>query len=391
MGKSERQAYLEAIRKRYKRARKKAKGLILDEFCAVCGYNRKYAVRILNQKKSRSRQSARPGPKPGYDSPALLNALKTIWFAADQICSKRLQALLPLWLPFYQQHYGELSEDMVNRLIRISPSTIDRLLRPVRLKQKNKGLTGTKPGTLLRNQIPIRTSVWDISEPGFMEADTVAHCGNSLTGDFVWSLTLTDYCSGWTECRATWNKGAEGVVAQIKDIEKKLPFRLKGFDCDNGSEFLNYHLLRYFQQHAHVIQFTRSRPYRKNDNAHVEQKNWTHVRQLFGYDRFDNVALVEQMNELYSEEWSALGNFFCPTFRLIEKVRINSRYKRKYEYPKTPYQRLIDSHSIDETTKQQLKARYESLDPFKLKSAIERKLKAIFKLVSVSSNVRRRL
>jgi len=227
--------------------------------------------------------------------------------------------------------------------------------------------------------------------PWFMEADTVAHCGNSLAGDFVWSLTLTDYCSGWTECRATWNKGAVGVVEQIKEIERMLPFKLKGFDCDNGSEFLNYHLLRYFQEHSNVIQFTRSRPYKKNDNAHVEQKNWTHVRQLFGYDRFDNIHLVELMNKLYAKEWSDLGNYFCPTFKLIEKIKINSRYKRKYDTPKTPYQRLLESDAIDEENKTKLKARYESLDPFKLKASVERKLKAIFKLVSVSSNVRLRL
>lgn len=391
MGKTERQAYLEAIKKRYNRAKKKDKHLILNEFCAVCQYNRKYAIRVLNRKKHRQRKPLKPGPKASYDSPELLKALKKIWFVSDQVCSKRLKALLPIWLPFYQQNFTSLSETIVNKLNTISPSTIDRLLKPTRIQQKGKGMNGTKPGTLLRNQIPIRTSVWDITEPGFLEADTVAHCGNSLAGDFVWSLTMTDYYSGWTECRATWNKGAVGVVDQIKDIEKKLPFKLKGFDCDNGSEFLNYHLLRYFQEHTGKIQFTRSRPYKKNDNAHVEQKNWTHVRQLFGYDRFDNSALVDLMNKLYAKEWSALGNYFCPTFKLIEKVKINSRYKRKYDTPQTPYQRLLDSNSINDKTKEQLKARYQTLDPFKLKASIERKLKAIFKLVSVSSNVRLRL
>ncbi len=391
MGKTERQAYLEAIKKRYNRAKKKDKHLILNEFCAVCQYNRKYAIHVLNRKKHRQRKPFKPGPKASYDSPELLKALKKIWFVSDQVCSKRLKALLPIWLPFYQQNFTSLSETIVNKLNTISPSTIDRLLKPTRIQQKGKGMNGTKPGTLLRNQIPIRTSVWDITEPGFLEADTVAHCGNSLAGDFVWSLTMTDYYSGWTECRATWNKGAVGVVDQIKDIEKKLPFKLKGFDCDNGSEFLNYHLLRYFQEHTGKIQFTRSRPYKKNDNAHVEQKNWTHVRQLFGYDRFDNSALVDLMNKLYAKEWSALGNYFCPTFKLIEKVKINSRYKRKYDTPQTPYQRLLNSNSINDKTKEQLKARYQTLDPFKLKASIERKLKAIFKLVSVSSNVRLRL
>ena len=154
---------------------------------------------------------------------------------------------------------------------------------------------------------------------------------------------------------------------------------------------MNYHLLRYFQEHTNTIQFTRSRPYKKNDNAHVEQKNWTHVRQLFGYDRFDDTQLVERMNDLYANEWSLLGNYFCPTFKLIEKVKVNSQYKRKYDKPKTPYQRLMESESIDQKTKEQLKARFETLDPFKLKASIERKLRTIFKLVSVSSNVRLRL
>ena len=196
MGKTERQKYLLAIKKRYKKARKGDKNLILNEFCAVCGYNRKYAIRVLNQKKRTIRKNQKPGPKSIYHSAELINALKKIWFVSDQMCSKRLVELLPIWLPFYQLNYGKLSDETVEKLNTISASTIDRLLKPTRIKQKGKGMNGTKPGTLLRNQIPIRTSVWDITEPGYVEADTVAHCGNSLAGDFVWSLTLTDYCSG---------------------------------------------------------------------------------------------------------------------------------------------------------------------------------------------------
>lgn len=391
MGKHERKSYLLAIKKRYKRSSKATKKLILNEFCEVCGYNRKYAIRLLNQKRKRTSKSLKPGPKYHYDSPELLKALKIIWFASDQMCSKRLVAAIPLWLPFYEMNHESLSDKTIKNLYKISASTIDRLLKPTRIKYSGKGLTGTKPGRLLRNQIPIRTDTWDISEPGFMEADTVAHCGNSLAGNFVWSLTLTDYYSGWTECRATWNKGAEGVVDKIKNIEKHLPFKLKGFDCDNGSEFLNYHLLRYFQEHKNVIQFTRSRPYKKNDNAHVEQKNWTHVRQLFGYDRLENIELIDKMNKLYANEWSELGNYFCPTLKLIEKTRINSKYKRKYDQPKTPYQRLIESNTISDEIKIKLNTSYQALDPFKLKASIERQLKAIFKLVTVTQNVRLRL
>ena len=194
------------------------------------------------------------------------------------------------WLPCrcgchtMRASFGALEESLRSKLTSISAASIDRLLKPIRV-QHPKGLSGTKPGTLLKNQIPIRTTHWDITLPGFMEADTVAHCGNSLAGDFVWSLTLTDILTGWTECRATWNKGSSGVLEQIKAIEQALPFKLRGFDCDNGSEFLNHHLLRYFSEHPVKPVFTRSRPYKKNDNAHVEQKNWTHVRQLFGYER----------------------------------------------------------------------------------------------------------
>ena len=390
MSLNERKSYLIAIKRRYRKARKSDKKTILDEFCQVCGYNRKYAIRLLN-KHNNFPVKRKSGRKPQYDSKEFIAALRRIWFATDQMCSKRLKAVIPLWLPYYQAHFGGLSEEVCQALARISPASIDRVLKPIRVRYGNKGLSGTKPGTLLRNQIPIRTNFWDVTQPGYLEADTVAHCGNSLAGDFVWSLTMTDYYSGWTECRATWNKGATGVVEQIKAIEQALPFSLKGFDCDNGSEFLNYHLLRYFQEHPNIIKFTRSRPYKKNDNAHVEQKNWTHVRQLFGYDRFDDKSLIDSMNSLYSKEWSLLQNYFCPTMKLKEKTRINSRYKKKYEEPQTPYQRLIDSDDIDEEQKRKLQARFKELDPFKLKARIEKKLKAIFKLVLVTQNVRLRI
>ena len=224
-----------------------------------------------------------------------------------------------------------------------------------------------------------------------MEADTVAHCGNSMAGDFIWSLTLTDIHSSWTECRATWNNGAQGVIEQIKNIEQGLPFPLKGFDCDNGTEFLNHHLLRFFTDRTPKIKFTRSRPYKKNDNAHVEQKNWSHVRHLLGYDRLDEPRLVDLINELYPNEWSLYQNHFCPTFKLIKKERINSKYKKKYESPKNPYQRLMESDQVTIQKKKQLLACHEDLNPFILKQNIERKLKTIFKLVTVTSNVRQRI
>jgi hypothetical protein len=370
--------YLEAIRLRYRRAKKGKKTKILDEFCEVCGYDRKYAIRLLNRRKRRRRN--RPGPKRQY-GPEVAKVLKRIWLASEQMCSKRLKAALPMWLPYYEKEYGELPKEVWKKVLRISPPTIDRLLSPVRAKQKAKGLCGTKPGTLLRNQIPIRTEHWDITGPGYLEADTVAHCGNSMAGSFVWSLTFTDLFSGWTENRATWNKGAEGVLTRVKELETCLAFPLLGFDCDNGSEFLNYHLLRYFQDRPHHVDFTRSRPYRKNDNAHVEQKHWTHVRQLFGYDRFDQPQLVDLMNDLYSQEWSLLQNFFCPSFKLKSKQRVNSKYIRHYDEPQTPYQRLIKSPKVSKKAKKQLRDTFESLNPFQLKRGIEQKLKKIFNLL----------
>jgi hypothetical protein len=389
MGKKEKYAYLEAIRSRYREADRESKTIILDEFCQVCSYNRKYAIRLLNRK--RKKLQGRPGRKPFYGFPELLKALRRIWLATDQMCSKKLVAAIPLWLPFYENASGRLSNEVAQKLLAISPATIDRLLLPTRLRSRKKGLGGTKPGRLLRNQIPIRTDNWDISQPGFMEADTVAHCGNSLLGDFIWSLTLTDIHSGWTECRATWNNGSHGVIEQIKDIEECLAFPLQGFDCDNGSEFLNHHLVGYFTKRVPKVKFTRSRPYKKNDNAHVEQKNWSFVRQLLGYDRLDNPGLVELINGLYSNDWSLYQNHFCPTFKLLEKKKIASKYKRKYEYPQTPYQRLMNSDCIAQEKKIQLQACHQDLNPFILKRKIEEKLKEIFKLVKVTNNVRQRI
>ena len=186
------------------------------------------------------------GPKPKYHDKELLAVLKRLWFATDQMCSKKLKAAVALWLPFYEQEYGRIDDRIKTKLYNISPSSIDRLLKPVRTRFTNKGRCGTKPGTLLKNQIPIQTSTWDCLQPGFFEADTVAHCGNSLAGDFVWSLTFTDILTAWTEIRAVWNKGSHGVLAQIKHIEQNIVFPILGFDCDNGSEFLNYHHLQVF-------------------------------------------------------------------------------------------------------------------------------------------------
>jgi hypothetical protein len=389
MSPSQKRSYREDIRRRYKKSSRKKKAVILDEFCEVCRYNRKYAIRILNHKPKKRRSKS--GRKPRYDAKSLLPHLKAIWLACDQMCSKRLKAALPAWLPHYEKENGELDEIIRGQIYSLSPATLDRLLKPLRIEYPSKGRSGTKPGRLLKNQIPIKTDNWDVTQPGFLEADTVAHCGNSLAGDFVWSLTLSDILSGWTENRATWNKGAEGVRKQIKNIEKNLPFPILGFDCDNGSEFLNHHLVRYFTKRKKPVQFTRSRPYHKNDNAHVEQKNWTHVRHLLGYDRLDKFAVVALLNDLYQQEWSNYQNYFCPVMKLIEKTKINSKYYKKYDRPTTPYQRLLNSEAISKDTKEQLRLNYATLNPFELKRNIERKLKRIFKLINITTDVRKRL
>jgi hypothetical protein len=381
--------YFEKIKERYKKANKKEKHLILDEFCTICSYERKYAIKKLSAKRKNKPDKKRSGPKPIYDEEITL-ILKNLWLATGQICSKRLKAAIPEWLPFYEKEYGEITPQSRSKVLKITPSTIDRKLRPVRITFKKKGLGGTKPGSLLKTQIPIRTDNWDIDRPGFLEADTVAHCGRSLLGDFVWSLTMTDIASHWTENRAVWNKGAPGIKEQIKDIEACLFFLILGFDCDNGSEFLNWSLWEYFvkDRARNPVQFTRSRAYKKNDNAHVEQKNWTHVRQLFGYERFDNQAVVDPMNDLYKNEWSQYQNFFLPTMKLLKKELIKSKCKRHYEEKaKTPYQRLVESEHITVEAKESLNAAYKTFNPFKLKKAIEKKAKMILNKVTVSSDM----
>ncbi len=378
--------YLENIKIRYGKANKKQKTAILNEFCLVCGYTRKHAIKKLSKKTKKINKSKnKPGPKIVYDQNIII-PLSKLWLDTGQICSKRLVAAIPLWLPFYDN----IESDIKLKLLSIKPATIDRKLKPTKAKFKTKGLCGTKPGTLLKQHIPIRTDNYDITKPGFLEADTVAHCGKSLEGDFVWSLTMTDIYSHWTEIRATWGKGSTGVIENIKDIERCLPFTLLGFDSDNGSEFLNWHLLRYLVTDRKVqpVLFSRSREYKKNDNAHVEQKNWTHVRQLFGYDRFDNQVVVKLMNNVYSKEWSNLQNFFLPTMKLLSKERINSKNVKHHEpLPKTPYQRLLDSPDISDTKKQDLIKTFSSLNPRFMKKSLERKLKLIFSIATVSSIV----
>ena len=278
--------YRETVHLRYKNATRQEKTTILNEFCATCGCHRKHAIRVLKGfKRFTKPKTKKRGKPPVYQNEAILNPLKKIWLAANLPCSKRLKVMLPIWLPGYVKLFGELSPEVTSALLNISPPTIDRILKPIRIHYTKRGRSTTKPGTLLRKQIPIKTNQWDESRPGFLEADTVAHCGDSTAGMYVNTIDFVDIATGWTEQRAVWGKGETGVLEQIQHIEKTLPFPILGFDCDNGGEFLNYHLQRHFAERKQPVQFTRSRSYHKDDNAHIEQKNWTHIRQWLGYDR----------------------------------------------------------------------------------------------------------
>lgn len=379
-----RMEYVEAVYLRYKKASKKGKNIILNEFCQNCGYHRKHAIRVLNHFRRFTKPKPRKRGKPSaYNKPSIMKTMKIIWYAADLPCSKRLKAILPLWLPSYIKEYGRLSNEVESALCNISAATIDRLLKPARIKYKVHGKATTKPGTLLRKQIPIKTEQWDETKPGFIEADTIAHCGESMAGMFVFTVDCVDIATGWTEQRAVWGKGETEVLKQIKDIEEYLPFPLLGFDCDNGGEFLNYHLVKYLLKRNNPVQFTRSRPYHKDDNSHVEQKNWTHVRQWFGYHRLDNPKFVPVMNDMYKSEWRLYHNFFLPSVKLIQKKRIASNIIKRYDTPKTPYQRVIESPDVSDSVKQSLQIRFNQLNPFALRKAIEKKLSGIFELINL--------
>jgi len=378
--------YLEAIYSRYKAGTRKQKKHILDEFCAACGYHRKHAIRLLKKFRRFSKpKQKKKGRLPVYQTEDVLTPLKRIWLAANLPCSKRLKAVLPLWLSGYAQQYGVLTEGATKALQAISPSSIDRLLKPARVKYKGRGKSTTKPGTLLRKHIPVKTNQWDENRPGFLEADTVAHCGTSMAGMFAFTIDCVDIATGWTEQRAVWGKGETAVLQQIKDIEASLPFPLRGFDSDNGSEFLNHHLLKYLSERKQPVQFTRSRAYHKDDNAHIEQKNWTHVRQWLGYHRFDEPEIVPLLNKLYTSQWRLFHNFFCPSVKLIEKQRIASKTIKRYDKPKTPYQRIMESPDITAEVKKELADLFQTLNPFLLRKAMEKRLKEIFQLCCKNS------
>ena len=369
--------YLKAIYARYRQATRPEKHQILDECCRVTGYHRKHAVRLLN------------GPAPSDDHPrarrrrtptyglAVIEALRAIWEAAGYPWSVRLKALLPLWLPRARRRL-HLSRVVERHLLAISPRQIDRRLAPHK-RQLPKRLYGrTKPGTLLKHHIPLKTDRWDVATPGFTEIDLVSHSGNAADGEFVHSLNVTDIHTTWVETRAVLGKHQRGVQQALHELRHALPFRLQGIDSDNGSEFINGHLYDYCQ--AHAIQFTRGRPYKKDDNAHIEQKTWTHVRKLLGYVRYDTPAALAAINALYHNELRLLQNLFLPSVKLVRKERVGARLRRRYDAPRTPLERVLTCADVDRAKVDALVALRDRLDPFALAETIERQLEAIFVL-----------
>jgi hypothetical protein len=360
-----RREYFKAIVERYQKATRKQKTAILNEFCEVCRYNRKYAIFLLKTGFLVADKKLRPGRLSKYDLDFSVS-LKEIWDYTGRICSKKLKSAIPLWI-----HFFDFSEKHRDLLLQISSSSIDRVLKSYRVL---KGKSSTQR-TLFRHKVPIELINGYVSEPGHFEADTVAHCGNSLFGDFINTLTLTDLATGWTENRAMWCKTSSAVVTALKDIESELPFLIKSFSSDNGSEFLNYEMENYLTQRKPKIHWSRRRPYKKNDAAHVEQKNWTHVRELFGYDRFDNVLLRKQMDAIYKKYWNVIQNYFIPVFKLYSKERIGGKIKKVYDLPQTPYQRLISGGYLDKQQVFNLKKKMESINPVSLKNELDKMLK----------------
>jgi transposase InsO family protein len=379
LGNQGRWEYLRAIYGRYRAAGRKAQHVILSEFCANTGYHRKYAIRLLNgprPEKRRARRERRRGFSYSRETVALLSA---VWEAAGYPWSVRLQALLPMWMPWIRKRFG-VRPEMEKQLLQISARQIDRRLQAQKRQRRRRIYGRTKPGYLLKHHIPVKTDSWDVHTPGFSEVDLVSHSGNSGAGEFAHSLNVTDIHTAWTESRALLGRSQEAVQRALNEIEGVLPFPLLGVDSDNGSEFINWHLQSWCQRKH--IQLTRGRPYKKDDNAHVEQKNWTHIRKLLGWERYDTHEAVEAINDLYRQELRLWLNLYLPSVKLLKKMRVGSKVRRVYDAPQTPFQRVQASPQADREKVARLQELQKSLDPFQLGQVIERKLQRIYQLAN---------
>lgn len=373
-----RREYVRHMQGRYEEAAdRKAKGRLITEVVDNLGWHRKHAARRL---KGRGVVVEKPWRRrePVYPE-RLVRVLEKVWEAAQQPYGVRLKEILPLWLPWIRRAFV-LDRREERQLLSMSPATIDRRLAVYKRRQSRKIYGKTKPGRWLRQTIPIQTESWNVPGPGLMEIDTVSHSGPNAEGLFAYTVNQTDLFSGWTECRAILGKDAAEVKGAIADIRRDLPFELKGLDSDNGEEFINWMLDKYCRE-SDVVRF-RSRPYKKDDQAHIEQKNWTHVRKLVGWDRYDTQQAVDAMNDLYRNEWRLFCNLFLPQMKLDKKIRIGAKIKRVYKQPKTPLDRLLESDKGDRVKLDLLRRLREKLDPFELSKTIDRKLTVIWKLAS---------
>lgn len=368
-------AYLRVVKHRYKNSSKKQKTHILTELCLNCGYSRKHAIKLLNDSRpSNVFEFKRPVGAPKLYFKSTTKRLIEIWKLMNYPCSVNLKQALSLWLPYDL----DTEEEIKIQLLAMSESTIERHLKPTKQKRP-KGKSTTKSGKI-KTSIPLKLCKSDDKKHiGYFEADTVAHCGESLSGAFAWSLTMTDLHSGWTENRATLTKNSLGIKEQVKNIEDSLPFKVIGFSSDNGTEFINSTLYDFLvKERKNEIDFSRGRPYKKNDNAHVEQKNYTHVRNVFGYERIESDFLVKMMNDIYVNYLSPLKNFYTPCLKLKKKIRIGSKIKKEYDKPVAPYQRLLDSGQLTMKQEDNLRAKKSRLNPFVLQKELNDKLKIFY-------------
>jgi len=364
---------------RYEGADRKARSELLDEMEAMTGYHRKALIRRMRvgERVTPDRRPRRRG-RPRRYGPTVVAALRVIWRAAGYPWSVRLQALLPAWLPHARRHVA-LSAETERKLLTMSPRQMDRCLAGDRRTLQRRLYGRTKPGSLLKHHIPLKTDRWDVEEPGFTEIDLVSHSGDRAEGEFAHSLNVVDIDSTWVETRGVLGKSQVRVQEALEQIRQALPFRLRGIDSDNGSEFINAHLHEYCRTKG--IQFTRGRPYKKDDNAHIEQKNWTHVRKLLGYVRYDSAAAVAAINDLYAE-LRLLQNLFLPSVKLVERHRVGSRVRRRYDVPQTALDRLLSSGKGDAARVAALARQRQRLDPFALATRIDRQVERIYRLAN---------
>jgi hypothetical protein len=367
----------EEICPRYLKAKKAEKKLILDEFIAATGYHRKYGMRILKHGRPR-RSNKKHGFHKVYQGEVVV-ALEQIWEICGRICSKRLHPFLPEMVKVLER-CGELQlrAETKNLLLQMSSATIDRCLGPARFEHPSHGLSTTKPGSLLKKAIPVRTyTPWDEDQPGFLEIDLVAHCGGSVEGQYINTLTCVDLSTGWIECLAVHHRTQQAVFEAIRTIRTYLPFLLLGLDSDNGGEFINDLLYQYCL--SEKITFTRSRPYKKNDQAHVEQKNWSVVRRLIGYDRFETEEEYLLLQSIYAD-LRLYANFFQPVLKLVSKEHVDKKLIKRYDTAATPYQRVLAAKDIPFETKARLANLYVQLNPVQLRTTIDEKVAKLWKI-----------